>query len=84
MTVVSCEIMCVVQVLPHAALYLYCSLGEGGRDPLPITGSLRRPLSGVLNTFALKSLPYRSPTGKRNSDPSLTLDYFTYSPLITP
>ena len=43
---------------------LYFMLGEGGRDPLPLTGSLRRPLSGLLNTFALKSLPYRSPTGK--------------------
>jgi hypothetical protein len=85
MTVVNCKVMYVVQVLSHAALYLYlylylyCYSGEGGRDPLPITGSLRRPLSGVLKTFALKSLSYRSPTGKRNPEPNLTLDYFTNS-----
>jgi hypothetical protein len=36
--------------------------GEGDRDALPLTGSLRRPLSGVLKTFALKSLPLRTPT----------------------
>ena len=41
-------------------------IGEGGRDPLPLTGSLRRPLSGVLNRFALKSLPFRTPTGMSN------------------
>ena len=31
---------------------------QGGRDPLPLSEAHRRPLSGLLKTFAIKNLPF--------------------------
>ena len=62
---------------------LYNCVGEGGRDPLPLTGSLRRPMSGVLNTFALKSMPFRTPTGAYVTHRLLFYLHLVYIALIT-
>jgi hypothetical protein len=51
-----------IYVYKYRGLAAPLNSGEGDRDALPLTGSLRRPLSGVLKTFALKSLPFRTPT----------------------
>jgi 16S rRNA G966 N2-methylase RsmD len=43
---------------------------QGGRDPLPLPSAMRRPMSGVLNTLATRSLLHR---GRTSLEPELGL-----------